>query len=71
MKAMCRILAGWFFIILGIIGLFLPILQGGLFIIIGLLLLAPGNPSIQRLLAKLKKEYPHIFRKLKKEGKAD
>jgi len=71
MKAMFRILAGWFFIILGIIGLFLPILQGALFIIIGLLFLAPGNPSIQRLLAKLKKEYPHIFRKLKKEGKAD
>jgi len=71
MKKIWRVIAGWFFIILGIIGLFLPILQGILFIIIGLLFLAPGNPFIQRLLAKLKKEYHEIFRKLKNEGKTD
>lgn len=60
-KRVFRYIFGIFFILLGIIGLFLPILQGILFIIIGLLILAPESARIRRLIAKLKDRYPHIF----------
>ncbi|MDD5491446.1 MAG: YfhO family protein [bacterium] len=54
-------IAGWIFIVLGILGLFLPILQGLLFLIIGLFLLAKGNIWASNLLEKLKGKYPETF----------
>ena len=51
---------GWVFIILGILGLFLPILQGILFLLIGLYLLSSTSPWAARLLEKLKKRFPKI-----------
>lgn len=56
-----RIAAGWIFIILGILGLFLPVLQGILFLIIGLFLLAKDNEWAEKLFAKLKGRYPEVF----------
>ena len=49
---------GWFFIILGIIGLFLPVLQGILFLFIGLVILSRVSKTVQNRLEKLKKRYP-------------
>jgi uncharacterized membrane protein YbaN (DUF454 family) len=49
---------GWVFIILGILGLFLPILQGILFLLIGLYLLSQTSPWAERLLTKLRKRFP-------------
>ena len=46
------------FIVLGILGLFLPILQGILFLCIGLMLLAHEWPPAQRLLDRLRHRYP-------------
>jgi len=51
---------GWIFIILGILGLFLPILQGILFILIGLLTLSSVSPWAERLLHRLSKRFPKI-----------
>ena len=51
---------GWFFIILGIIGLFLPILQGILFLLVGLYLLSSTSPWAARLLDKLRNRFPKI-----------
>ena len=51
---------GWVFIILGILGLFLPVLQGILFLLIGLYLLSYTSPWAERLLHKLKKRFPKI-----------
>ncbi len=51
---------GWLFIILGILGLFLPILQGILFLLVGLYLLSSTSPWAARLLDKLKKRFPKI-----------
>jgi len=39
-KKMVLILFGWSFIVLGVIGLFLPVLQGVLFLLIGLFILS-------------------------------
>jgi uncharacterized protein len=63
MKRFFRIFFGILCLILGVIGLFLPVLQGILFIIIGLLILAPESKKIQRLLVWLRQKYPAIFAK--------
>lgn len=57
-------LTGWGFILLGILGLFLPILQGILFILVGLLFLSSVSPWAARLLHRLAKRFPRISRQL-------
>jgi uncharacterized protein len=52
--------AGWGFILLGILGLFLPILQGILFLLIGLSLLSNSSPWAARLLEKARARFPKI-----------
>jgi len=63
MKKFIRYFLGGFFIIIGGVGLFLPILQGILFLIVGLLILAPESKTIQKILEKLRKKFPAIFLK--------
>ena len=55
---------GTAFVILGIIGLFLPILQGVLFIVIGVLCLAKGSATIRSQKMGFKKRFPRIGAKL-------
>lgn len=52
--------AGWLFIVLGIVGLVLPILQGILFILVGLFLLSSVSPRAERLLHRIRKRFPGI-----------
>jgi len=49
---------GYTFLVLGVLGMFLPILQGFLFLFIGLLILAKYAPWAQRLLDHLETRYP-------------
>lgn len=53
---------GWFCIFLGVLGLFLPILQGILFLLIGLFILSLVSPRVrlfrQRLRARARARYP-------------
>lgn len=56
-------LAGWGFIILGILGLFLPILQGILFLLVGLYLLSNTSPRAARMLVRLKARFPKTSQK--------
>ncbi|HPC73815.1 MAG TPA: PGPGW domain-containing protein [Syntrophales bacterium] len=63
MNKIWRHTVGWFFVVLGIIGCFLPILQGILFMMIGFLILAPEVPFIHRILEKLRNRYPDVFQK--------
>ena len=51
---------GWVFIVLGILGLFLPVLQGILFLLIGLYLLSSTSPWAERLLKRLRERFPKI-----------
>ncbi len=62
LKRIIRLVLGFIFLILGILGLFLPILQGILFLVISALLLAPDVPFIRRLLKKLRRKYPRAVR---------
>lgn len=55
--------AGWGFIFLGILGIFLPILQGILFLLVGLYLLSNTSPWAARMLERLRGRFPKINRK--------
>ncbi len=55
-----RLLLGWGFILLGIAGLFLPILQGILFLAIGLVILSFEYQWAEDLLVKAKKRFPRF-----------
>ena len=67
-KAKRRILlvVGWFFFVLGILGLFLPILQGVLFLLIALVLLAKANPRFRLLKQRIRRRYPKYANLLEK-----
>lgn len=64
-KKTLRYITGLTFIVLGIIGCFLPVLQGILFLIIGIIILSSEVPAAQKLLSILEKKYPGIFKKAK------
>lgn len=54
---------GWAFILFGILGLVLPILQGILFILVGLFVLSSVSPWAERLLHKLRSRFPKTSKK--------
>jgi uncharacterized protein len=62
LKRIAVIIVGWVFLLLGIAGLFLPILQGVLFILIGLIILSTEYVWAHRLLGKLRERFPKLGR---------
>lgn len=61
MKHVFRCILGITFLVLGVLGLFLPVLQGILFLVVGLIILAPESRWIRALIAKLRTRYPEAF----------
>jgi hypothetical protein len=53
-------IAGWTFMVLGVLGLFLPILQGVLFLAVGMVLLSLVSPRIRALRIRIGKRYPQV-----------
>jgi uncharacterized protein len=64
LKRIAIYVAGWGFILLGIAGLFLPILQGILFILVGLFLLSSVSPWAERMLHRIRARFPRISKQL-------
>jgi uncharacterized protein len=64
-KRIAVLLVGWGFVLLGIAGLFLPVLQGILFILIGLIILSSEYVWAHKLLQRLRQRFPSLA------GKAD
>lgn len=65
--------AGWGFIVLGILGIVLPILQGVIFLLVGLYILSSVSPWAGRMLERLRKRFPRIsdqFDRAKPKAKA-
>ncbi len=60
MKKIVIYVVGWTFLLIGVVGLVLPVLQGILFICVGLLILSKESPWAHRLLLRIKKKYPKI-----------
>lgn len=65
-KRLLRLIFGWLFLVLGILGLVLPILQGWLFIAIATILLAQDVPFFKRILNYVRQRFPKIARKADK-----
>ena len=53
-------ITGWTFILLGIVGLFLPVLQGILFLLIGLFILSTQYAWARRLLDRIRERFPKV-----------
>jgi uncharacterized protein len=62
-KRIVLLLAGWGFLVFGVIGLFLPILQGVLFLMIGLVILSSEFVWAHRLLLKIRERFPGVAKR--------
>lgn len=60
-KRILKLTLGWLFIILGVLGLFLPLLQGFLFLAIGLAVLSTESTRAKKILIWLKRKYPKPY----------
>jgi uncharacterized membrane protein YbaN (DUF454 family) len=63
LKRVAFFMAGWMFLILGAAGLFLPILPGVLFLVIGLAFLSLEYTWARRLASRLLRHFPAADRK--------
>jgi len=61
-KRIVLLIVGWGFMVLGVVGLFLPFLQGILFLLIGLFILSSEYIWAHRLLTKLRERFPGLSR---------
>lgn len=59
-KRIALLIVGWLFIVLGIAGLFLPFLQGILFLLIGLVILSTEYHWARRVLEKVRTRFPKL-----------
>ena len=66
MKRILIEIAGWFFVVLGTIGLFVPVLQGILFLLIGLTILSTQHDWARRWIIRLRNRFPRIDRQLQR-----
>lgn len=57
-KRILVLAAGWSFLLVGIVGLVLPFLQGALFILVGLIILSSQYSWARLLVSKLRKRFP-------------
>lgn len=62
MKKILVLIVGWAFIVVGIAGLFLPVIQGILCIMIGLIILSTEYHWAKRLLDRIQKRFPGVAR---------
>jgi len=60
---------GSIFIIFGLLGLFLPFLQGIIFLIVGFILISLCFPRVRLLLNKHTEKSPHVFKIINKAEK--
>jgi uncharacterized protein len=58
------LISGWGFVALGVAGLFLPFLQGVLFLLIGVTILSTEYAWARKLLQKLKERFPSLAARL-------
>ncbi len=63
-KRVVVLIVGWAFIVLGIAGLFLPVLQGILFLLIGLIILSSEYAWAHKLLKRAVHHFPSLEKHL-------
>lgn len=68
MSAPVRLTLGVIFLILGVIGSLLPILQGWIFFVMALLMFFPDHPRAAQLVEKIGRRYPRFAGWLQRKG---
>lgn len=68
-KKVLVLFLGWTFIALGVVGLFLPVLQGVLFLLIGLFILSSEYVWAHRLLQKIKTRFPRLAARMEEASR--
>ena len=68
-KRIVVLVIGWLLIALGVVGLFLPVLQGVLFILLGLWVLSTESETAHRWLENARKRHPAADARLKQWGR--
>ena len=63
-KRIAVLTLGWLFILFGIVGLVLPVLQGVLFLLIGLALLSTESETARRLLERVRARFPRLSERI-------
>lgn len=66
MARIARLIGGGLLIILGFAGLFLPILQGWLFLLLGILLLSVDLPVAKRVVCWIENSFPRLSKILQR-----
>jgi uncharacterized membrane protein YbaN (DUF454 family) len=69
MRRVAVLVLGWALIAFGIVGLFLPFLQGVLFILLGLYVLSRESETARGWLHRVRDSHPGLDEKLKQWGK--
>ena len=71
LKHPIRIGLGIIFLILAVIGAFIPILQGWMFFLLALVMFFPSHPRVARLLNKMEPKWPRLVHLLRRLGIGD
>jgi uncharacterized membrane protein YbaN (DUF454 family) len=66
MTRIAAVIVGWLFVLAGLVGLFLPFLQGIVFLLIGLMILSKEYRWAGRLLARVRARFPPVDRWLQR-----
>jgi uncharacterized membrane protein YbaN (DUF454 family) len=66
MKGIFLEIGGWTLIVLGLLGLFLPILPGLLFLLLGLVILSARHHWARRWIVRLRERFPKADRQLRR-----
>ena len=62
LQRVATISLGWAFVLVGIVGLLLPVVPGGLLIVLGALMLDSQHPWLRRVLEKCRARFPILER---------
>jgi uncharacterized membrane protein YbaN (DUF454 family) len=68
LKHPIRIGLGVLFLLLGIIGAFVPIMQGWIFIVLALVMFFPSHPRVERALQKAQHRWPRLVALMRRLG---
>ena len=63
-----RLVLGVCFLILGVVGVFLPVLQGWLFFLLAAMMFFPRHRHVEKVLAKADRKFPRMVRLLRRIG---
>lgn len=71
LKRVLMMVAGWAFVLLGILGLFLPLLQGVLFLFVGLLIFSRFSETAQGIERRVSERHPRLAAQLERAHRVE